>query len=162
MSNWNRSHAVVILQPVTPRILVLAQRMNLAIATSDGPLKPHEYDDSEMTISCKPAIHPTHASGCKTKAGNHKQLETRRLRVALQPEIQTNCPVPLKNFSTPSLQVKRVYDLIHNLSLASGYKSSRFSWLEITSDLFWDLTRPRACKMGIFSNRVRLSTCRIS
>ena len=52
--------------------------------------------------------------------------------------------------------------VLYQATLASGYKSSRFSWLEIASDCSWEPTRPRACKTGTFSNRLRLSTCRIS
>ena len=51
---------------------------------------------------------------------------------------------------------------LQKCALASGYKSSRFNWLKIASDFSWEWTRPKACKMGTFSNRVRLSTCRIS
>lgn len=46
--------------------------------------------------------------------------------------------------------------------LASGYKSHRFSWLEITTDFSWDSNSPKACKMGTCSKSVRLRTCRIS
>ena len=47
-------------------------------------------------------------------------------------------------------------------SLASGYKSHRFSWLENTSDCSWESMSWKACKMGTCSKSVTLSTCRIS
>ena len=55
--------------------------------------------------------------------------------------------------------VKKI-DSFHTRSVLSGYKPNRFSWLRksVRSDL--ESVHCRARKMGFFSNKVRLRTCR--
>ncbi len=45
--------------------------------------------------------------------------------------------------------------------LVSGYKPSRFSWLENSADFSWESSSSKARRMGVFSKRVTLRTCRI-
>ena len=47
------------------------------------------------------------------------------------------------------------------LSLLSGYKPNRISWLELSSNSDWESNASNTCKMGTFSRLVMLKICRI-
>src|SRR5437016_3588012 len=50
---------------------------------------------------------------------------------------------------------------IYLLSLLSGYKPNRISWLELSSNSDWESNASNTCKMGTFSRLVMLKICRI-
>ncbi len=52
-------------------------------------------------------------------------------------------------------------DFSYTLSLASGYKSNRISWLPGPANSSWESDAWSACKMGVFSKSVTLKICRI-
>src|SRR5882762_8406539 len=47
------------------------------------------------------------------------------------------------------------------VSLLSGYKPNRISWLELSSNSDWESNASNTCKMGTFSRLVMLKICRI-
>jgi hypothetical protein len=101
--------------------------------------------------------------GRRSPGNNPPNLPTLELyRRALFPrhhETRQHCKTGHLDSITCPFNYARLY--INLLSQVSGYKSSRFNWLETSGNSSWGSMSPKACKMGTFSNSVTLKICRI-
>ena len=96
------------------------------------------------------------------KISHLRALEAESIHIFREVGAEFQRPVMLYSIGKDSsVMLRLAQKAFYPGPVVSGYKSSRLNWLEFGSDGSMEPVSSKARKMGVFSNSVTLSTCRI-
>ncbi|MGB9469363.1 MAG: ATP-binding protein, partial [Candidatus Acidiferrum sp.] len=86
----------------------------------------------------------------------HDALELARCEAGAIDVLLTDVVMPGLRGTELAREVQELRPDVHVISLLSGYKPNRISWLELSSNSDWESKASNTCKMGTFSRLVML------